>query len=81
MDLTESQHRTREQDLEGHLTQGDAEPQSGADEESPQVPEAAESDLQLDRALEILKSWSYFERLKRDREAGFLQARASETTP
>ncbi len=67
MDLTESQHRTREQDLEGHLPQGGAEPQSGADEASLEVPPAAESDLQLDRALEILKSWSYFERLKWDR--------------
>jgi len=67
MDLTESQHRIREQDLEGHLTQGGAEPQSGADEASLEVPPAAESDLQLDRALEILKTWSYFERLKWDR--------------
>jgi hypothetical protein len=67
MDLTESQHRTREQDLESHLTRRDAEPQSGADEASLEVPSAAESDLQLDRALEILKTWSYFERLKWDR--------------
>jgi hypothetical protein len=40
----------------------DAEPQPAAGEESLEVPPAAESDLQLDRALEILKSWSYFER-------------------
>jgi hypothetical protein len=37
------------------------------------------TDVQLDRALEVLKSWTYFERLKQGREAGFLQARARKT--
>lgn len=39
------------------------------------------TDVQLDRALEALKSWTYFERLKQGREAGFLQARARKTAP
>jgi carboxyl-terminal processing protease len=63
--------RVRERDLEGHFTQQDAAPQS----EEPEAPVAeveqpsGEGDLQLARALEVLKSWTYFERLKRAPEA------------
>jgi hypothetical protein len=37
--------------------------------------------VQLARALEVLKSWTYFERLKQDRQDASLQARAPEPTP
>ncbi len=49
--------------------------------QSPEAGQVAMPDVQLDRALEVLKSWTYFERLKQGREAGFLQARARKTAP
>ncbi len=73
--------RVRERDLEGHFTHEDAEPEAEeppAPEEDPE-PEAAldeGDDVQLARALEVLKSWTYFERLRQGREATSLQARA-----
>ncbi len=62
--------RVRERDLEGHFTQEDADPDTSANEE----PEADEDedelvDQQLDRGLEVLKSWRYFNRLHEAREA------------
>jgi len=62
--------RIRESDLEGHFRQEDAAPESLAEGES--EPETRE-DVQLARALEVLKSWTYFERLRGDA----LQARAA----
>jgi carboxyl-terminal processing protease len=61
--------RLRERDLERHFTHEDAEP------EAEPAPEPAEplslgsegakgDDVQLARAVEVLKSWSYFERLR-----------------
>ncbi len=69
--------RVREADLEGHFTQEDADPgdapeaqdSPGADgEAAPEpaagtAPEAEAEDSQLRRAVEVLKSWRYFERL------------------
>jgi carboxyl-terminal processing protease len=58
--------RMREKDLEGHFTHGDADPSeagakaTGEDDEE----EARPTDVQLDRGLEVLKSWRYFERLR-----------------
>ena len=52
----------RESDLEGHFSHRDAEPSSEEEAEA-QEPEAR--DVQLDRAIEVLKSWDYFDRLKR----------------
>ena len=53
--------RVREADLDGHLTHEEADPESaGGDEEGE---DEAPMDLQLDRALEVLKSWTYFQRL------------------
>jgi carboxyl-terminal processing protease len=77
--------RPRERDLAGHFTHeevdpgdldaGDPEPEP-TDEEAPaEDPEDAdeevsiESDRQLSRAVEVLKSWTYFEQLRRGREA------------
>lgn len=69
----EAQRRVREADLEGHFTQEDADPddETGLDEPVPPeaVPGAAAAeetepeDAQLRRAVEVLKSWRYFERL------------------
>jgi carboxyl-terminal processing protease len=68
--------RVRERDLEGHFTQEEAAPSAeGAAE--PGGEDDLESDLQLARALEVLKSWTYFERLRGSREALHVQARAS----
>ncbi len=63
--------RIRERDLEGHFTHGDADPDAagdspGADEADDEEAEAGDpnsEDGQLDRALDVLKSWTYFERL------------------
>jgi len=77
-------HRLRERDLEGHFRQPDADPE--ADEEEPELeastePDADGADLQLARALEVLKSWTYFERfewLRQKDGISPLQARALE---
>jgi len=66
--------RVREQDLEGHFTQEDAAPsESGAGAGgSSQYGE----DVQLARAVEVLKSWTYFDRLNRGRGGESVQAKA-----
>jgi carboxyl-terminal processing protease len=71
----------RERDLEGHFG-----PRGGAEEPGPEAapgeaaagpPEAGEApeDRQLARAVEVLKSWTYFERL-RGPDAGPAEAKA-----
>jgi carboxyl-terminal processing protease len=58
-----SGERVREQDLEGHFTQQDA---SG----KPLAQGAEEPrDAQLERAREVLKSWTYFDRFRRAPDA------------
>jgi carboxyl-terminal processing protease len=74
-------HRLRERDLEGHFTQEEADPGVPEAEELPEARRSLESDVQLARALEVLKSWTYFERLIQDREAASLQAKAPGSTP
>jgi len=79
----------READLEGHFTQGDADPEAVTDEgpdaidepedEEFEVSDDEASDHQLDRAVEVLKSWTYFENLRENRPAPSLQAKAPET--
>jgi carboxyl-terminal processing protease len=83
--------RMREIDLEGHFTQGDADPKAHADEvtdsANPEKGEKSEAsddeptDHQLDRAIEVLKSWTYFENLREKRPTPSLQAKAPEATP
>jgi carboxyl-terminal processing protease len=77
--------RVREADLEGHFTHEDAEPgasdgsadEAGATGESADAEEAtAPQDAQLYRALEVLKSWDYFDRLR-----GGVRSVALETPP
>jgi len=84
--------RMREADLEGHFTQGDADPEAPSEapsdvpidaatevgEEEPEASEDEAADHQLDRALEVLKSWTYFERLRENRSTPSLQAKAPE---
>jgi carboxyl-terminal processing protease len=83
--------RMREADLEGHFTQGDAHPEVPTDEVDDASDEVKKEDLeasseeatdhQLDRAVEVLKSWTYFDNLRNDRPTPSLQAKAAETTP
>lgn len=53
--------KPREKDLEGHFTNEKA---NGAQSIPEDVVQAGGDDVQLKRALEVLKSWRYFERLK-----------------
>ncbi len=68
--------RLREADLERHFTHEEASPGEEPEPESPEARESLESDVQLARALEVLKSWTYFDRLKRGSDASSVQARA-----
>ncbi len=73
--------RLREADLEGHFTQPEAGSEEGeAGEAGPDVTAetGGSSDVQLARAIEVLKSWTYFERLRERRGDGALTARAPE---
>ena len=82
-DAEESSSRVRERDLEGHFTQQDASPQTQREAPESLLPEqqlAGEGDVPLARAVEVLKSWTYFERLKRAPDAP-VQARAEEAKP
>ncbi len=63
-----SRRRVRERDLQGHFTHDEADPDAAAagEEEGAEdasVEAAARPDVQLSRAVEVLKSWSYFDRL------------------
>ncbi len=60
--------RFREEDLEGHLTQEEVVPDAGG-ESAPGEGAAADGteDVQLTRAIEVLKSWTYFDRLREAR--------------
>ncbi len=79
------ERRVRERDLHGHFTHEQADPERQQPEEDDgeetQVEAAAEDepDLLLTRALEVLKSWTYFERL-RERQAPST-ASSGETPP
>jgi carboxyl-terminal processing protease len=75
----ETRERIREQDLEGHFRHEDAEPDEVAPQPEPHELEAAapgEDDVQLARALEVLKSWTYFEHMRQGQELESMQARA-----
>ena len=59
--------RVRERDLQGHFTHGEAEPESEGLPVAGGAAAAAtdgDADVQLDRAIEVLKSRAYFERLE-----------------
>ena len=63
---TASRRRRRDRGFEERK---DVDPRSGSEPEAPEAQPPAESDIQLERALEALKSWTYFERLKEGQEA------------
>jgi carboxyl-terminal processing protease len=75
--------RLREQDLEGHFTHGDAAEDGertvdeGGNVSEPEAALPDADDVQLARAVEVLKSWTYFERL-RGSDPASMQARAPE---
>ncbi len=64
----EGARRFREEDLEGHFTQEEAVPDPKQDADPEEGAAAAlDEDVQLARALEVLKSWTYFDRLRQAR--------------
>ena len=85
--------RMREIDLEGHFTHDDANPKAPADktpfkatdedtdaeDEESEASDDEASDHQLDRAIEVLKSWTYFDRLRENRSTPSLRAEAPKT--
>ena len=73
--VEDAPRQLREADLEGHFTHEEADPDAGALHGGTTEP----TDVQLARALEVLKSWTYFERLRESSPSGSsLQARADE---
>ena len=80
----DSPSRIREQDLEGHFTQQQAAPQApkaGSQSLLPEQQLAGEGDAPLARAVEVLKSWTYFERLKRAPDAPVQASVSGEAKP
>ncbi len=73
---SEPPYRVRERDLEGHFTHDETDAEQVAD-----VEVEAQSDVQLARALEVLKSWAYFDRLREFESPASVQARADKVTP
>jgi len=74
--------RVRESDLEGHFTHEDAAPEEEGDEvPEPQAAEEGSSDVQLAHALEVLKSWTYFERLREGQKPETMHALSTEEEP
>ncbi|MFQ5418185.1 MAG: S41 family peptidase [Gaiellales bacterium] len=74
----EGARRVREADLEGHFTHEDADP---SDEGEARSSGAAGSDVQLVRALEVLKSWTYFDRLRNSEKPSTLHAQSKDEEP
>jgi carboxyl-terminal processing protease len=76
----DERQRIRESDLEGHFKQSDADPDESAEQSDDEAETTDEEapDPQLNRALEVLKSWNYFEGLRDSRSTSPLQARAPE---
>jgi len=61
----EAPRRVRERDLEGHFTQEEADPDEASSVEPARSDDTMdEVDKQLERGLEVLKSWRYFDRLR-----------------
>ena len=82
-DASSRSQRIRESDLQGHFTHEEAKPDaadpgaelsSGASDseetESGEGSVRVRTDVQVRRALEVLKSWTYFENLRGPTEPG-----------
>ena len=80
---SDSRRRLREADLEGHFTHEEAEPTKSDDPPAAdgRVASERDSDLQLARALEVLKSWTYFERLRNEEAPATIHARSEPEEP
>ena len=80
---TDPHRRLREADLEGHFTHEDAERAKPDDSPAADGRPASDhdSDLQLARALEVLKSWTYFERLRNEDAPATIHARSEQEEP
>jgi carboxyl-terminal processing protease len=88
-----ARRRVREADLEGHFRHEDAAPEPVEEEGGSTAPEETgdgaetgsdaknDADLQLARALEVLKSWTYFERLKFGDTPATIHALSTEEEP
>jgi carboxyl-terminal processing protease len=76
----DARRRVRESDLEGHFTHRDAAPDEidSTLDDADETPEEGEEDLQLTRALEVLKSWNYFDHLRESRPVAPVHAKAPE---
>jgi carboxyl-terminal processing protease len=59
----------------------DAAPEAEGEDSEPGAGASTESDVQLARALEVLKSWTYFERLKTGEKPETLQALSVDEEP
>lgn len=91
--IGKARRRIREADLEGHFTQGEASPDAATEageaseqSDSPSTDSDADGnsdrdDVQLTRALEVLKSWNYFEHLRDAESTPSLQANARGKQP
>ncbi len=79
----DERRRVRESDLEGHFKQRDADPDEITEQpdDADETPDEEADDPQLNRALEVLKSWNYFDRLRGSRPATPLRAKAPEPAP
>jgi len=73
--------RVREADLEGHFRHEDAAPEVESKSSEHQAALETDSDVQLARAIEVLKSWTYFERLKEDGKPATVHALSTEEEP
>jgi hypothetical protein len=79
----------READLDRHFTHEDAEPGAGRGDSDDEdavdddlaIDAAEGEDIQLARALEVLKSWTYFERLRQEDDAATVHALSAEDEP
>jgi hypothetical protein len=58
--------RVRERDLQGHFTHDEADPEAddGQAADGAESAEEGPPDVQLTRAVEVLKSWTYFDALR-----------------
>ncbi len=75
-DPTAPRSRSRERHRKGDSSREGTDLQTPAEGEAAEMRQAAGSDVQLDRALEILKGGNPFDRLKQGQEASDRQARA-----
>jgi len=67
--VTVTGRRVRERDLQGHFTHEQADPEGASSESGEEVVEESgeETDVQLERGIEVLKSWTYFHELRPNR--------------